>query len=105
MKYAIALAVWTLLSAGGVVADESERDRDNSDRRGPPQAAVEACASAVQGDPCSFEGRRGEAHGGQERPGAQEHGEPERQCAARSLGRLASGSCVASVMAVPRHVA
>ncbi len=61
MRYAIALTVWTLLSAGAIFADESERNRDDGERRGPPRAAVEACASAVQGDPCSFEGRRGES--------------------------------------------
>ncbi len=38
-------------------------DDDGTERKrgpkGPPEAALEACSAAVDGDPCSFEGRRG----------------------------------------------
>jgi len=44
-----------LLFAGSAAADNSSEKQ----RRGPPQVAIEACAAAVEGDPCSFEGRRG----------------------------------------------
>ncbi len=44
-----------LLFAGAAAADDSSERK----RRGPPQVAIEACAAAVEGDPCSFEGRRG----------------------------------------------
>ena len=36
-------------------------DHHNGERRGPPRVAVEACANAVPGDACTFEGRRGES--------------------------------------------
>ena len=48
----------TLLLAGAAAADNSS-EKQRGERRGPPQVAVEACAAAVEGDPCSFQGRRG----------------------------------------------
>jgi len=44
-----------LLFTGAALADDSSEKQ----RRGPPPVAIEACAAAVEGDPCSFEGRRG----------------------------------------------
>ena len=44
-----------LLFAGEAAADDSS----GKQRRGPPPVALEACSAAVEGDPCSFEGRRG----------------------------------------------
>ncbi len=47
-----------------VAAAYAESDQENNPRRehrGPPEAALEACSSSVQGDPCSFDGRRGDA--------------------------------------------
>ena len=35
-------------------------DDERRGRRGPPPEALEACAAQVEGDACSFEGRRGE---------------------------------------------
>ncbi len=58
-----ALLILVLTSSAALAQDDSE-DRRKSDRRGPPEAALEACAAAVQGDTCSFEGRRGEAREG-----------------------------------------
>ncbi|MEL7447867.1 MAG: hypothetical protein AAFN78_01580 [Pseudomonadota bacterium] len=55
-----------LLVTGIAHADPGSGQGEDSgnregERRGPPRVAVEACASAVQGDACSFEGRRGES--------------------------------------------
>lgn len=52
-----------LLLTGVVFAGESMEQK--KDRRGPPVEALEACAAAVDGDDCSFEGRRGENVAGQ----------------------------------------
>lgn len=41
-------------------AQDEADDKRSTERRGPPEAALEACSSAEQGDPCAFEGRRGE---------------------------------------------
>lgn len=35
-------------------------DDEHRGRRGPPPEALEACAAHVEGDACTFEGRRGE---------------------------------------------
>ncbi len=50
----------TLLSGTAYSQDDTEGERKN-ERRGPPEAAVEACAALVQGDPCAFNGRRDES--------------------------------------------
>lgn len=51
----------SLLLVGTAHAQSDEENEPRRDRRGPPQEAVEACSTLVQGDPCSFEGRRGNA--------------------------------------------
>lgn len=51
----IALAI-ALLISGPAYADNEQ----GQEPRRPPAEALEACASSVAGDPCSFEGRRGE---------------------------------------------
>lgn len=60
MKHAITFIVLTTLLAGTALADDDAKRKRDGERRGPPEVALEACASSVQGDPCSFEGRRGE---------------------------------------------
>lgn len=50
----------SLLLVGAAYA-ESEQDNPRREHRGPPEAALEACSNSVAGDPCSFEGRHGEA--------------------------------------------
>lgn len=53
--------IGTLLVFSGAHANDDRETRPRHEHRGPPEVALEACASAVQGDPCSFEGQRGEA--------------------------------------------
>lgn len=53
------LLVTTLLTVTAYAQDDADNERKKG-HRGPPEAALEACASSVQGDPCSFEGRRDE---------------------------------------------
>ncbi len=55
-----------LLATGIAHADPGSsqgmnNENQDAERRGPPRVAVEACANAVQGDACTFEGRRGES--------------------------------------------
>ena len=45
---------------GTAYAQNDTDSKRKNDRRGPPEAALQACASAVQNDPCSSEGRRDE---------------------------------------------
>lgn len=49
-----------LLLAGAAYADSDQQERSRGEHRGPPEVALQACAAAVQGDACSFEGRGGE---------------------------------------------
>ncbi len=56
----IALTTIVLIS-GAAHAEPDENDNSRREHRGPPAEALEACANAVQGDPCSFEGQRGES--------------------------------------------
>ncbi|MBU2676554.1 MAG: hypothetical protein KJP16_05670 [Gammaproteobacteria bacterium] len=56
----IALAAALLLVATAY-AESDQENKPRREHRGPPEAALEACSSSVQGDPCSFEGRLGEA--------------------------------------------
>lgn len=51
----------SVLLFGGAHAGEEKDENSRGERRGPPEVALEACATSVQGDPCSFEGRRGDA--------------------------------------------
>ena len=57
---AMLVATGALLLAGTAAADQSSEKQ----RRGPPPAALEACSAAVEGDPCSFEDRRGNTRDG-----------------------------------------
>ena len=54
----IALATLLLMFSSAHAGDDDKRPK--REHRGPPPVALEACESSVQGDPCSFEGRRGE---------------------------------------------
>lgn len=47
-----------------VIAYSQEGDQPKRERRGPPPVAIEACTALVDGDMCSFEGRRGDAISG-----------------------------------------
>jgi hypothetical protein len=49
----------TLLIAGAAYAESDQENQPRRGHRGPPEVALEACSNSVQGDPCSFEGRRG----------------------------------------------
>ncbi len=79
----IALSVYVLL-AGTAYAESAEDRSPRHERRGPPEAALEACSSLVAGDPCSFEGRgetvQGTCQGPEDRPLAcAPEGEPQRE--------------------------
>lgn len=86
MKRSLLTCAALFLLAANVHAqsnDDGERERGH---RGPPAEALEACSAAIQGDTCSFEGRRGEAlQGTCETPGDKplacrpEGGPPERE--------------------------
>lgn len=60
MKLSLIALFAALLFAGIAYADSDDERKPRGERRGPPAAALEACASSVQSDPCSFEGRDGE---------------------------------------------
>ena len=47
------------LVTGTAYAQPDQENKPNREHRGPPEVALEACSNAVQGDPCSFEGRQG----------------------------------------------
>lgn len=51
----------TLLLVGAAYAESEQENNPRREHRGPPEAALEACSNSVEGDPCSFEGRHGEA--------------------------------------------
>ncbi len=55
----IALAALTLL-AGVTHAQSDQESRPRGEHQGPPKVAFEVCLDSVQGDPCSFEGQRGD---------------------------------------------
>ena len=61
MRRQLFAAITTLLIFGHAYAESDGENGTRHEHRGPPEVALEACASSVQGDPCSFEGRRGEA--------------------------------------------
>jgi len=52
----LANAVCVALFAPSAFADRG--DGEGRERRGPPQEAIDACAALVEGDACSFTGRR-----------------------------------------------
>jgi hypothetical protein len=60
MKHLVIAMTALLLVTGSANASDEDDKRPRAEHRGPPPVALEACASSVQGDPCSFEGRRGE---------------------------------------------
>ncbi len=64
-KYlAAAVVVATMFVAGTSSARKNEDgEKDCDHKRGPPQAAVDACADAADGASCTFESRRGELSG------------------------------------------
>ena len=49
-----------LVVATPVMAEDDQRDGERGKHRLPPPVALEACAASIEGDPCSFEGRRGD---------------------------------------------
>jgi len=61
MKRSLVALIASVLVAGTAYAESDQENKPRREHRGPPEAALEACASLVQGDPCSFEGRRGDA--------------------------------------------
>ena len=64
-----ALALLLVIASAAPAADLNGEGQQRENRR-PPRVAVEACAAAVQGDYCSFEGREGElVEGSCEAPG------------------------------------
>jgi hypothetical protein len=50
----------TLFLVGAANAESDQENKPRREHRGPPEVALEACSTSVQGDPCSFEGRRGD---------------------------------------------
>ncbi len=56
--------VLVMAALSGVAVADRANDAPRGERRGPPAVAVEACAAAVQGDVCSFEGRESETVNG-----------------------------------------
>lgn len=58
MKHTLIALVTTLLLVGTAYAQSDQENKPRREHRGPPEAALEACATFVQGDPCSFEGQR-----------------------------------------------
>ena len=61
MKYSLIALSAALLLAGSAYADSDQEKKPRAKHRGPPPVALEACTNSVEGDPCAFEGRRGEA--------------------------------------------
>lgn len=53
------LALAAGLSLSATAAENSEREG----RRGPPPEAIDACTALVEGDACSFTGRRSDVQG------------------------------------------
>ncbi len=59
----LGLAIIGLVLSSTTFAGELHEGKGK--RHGPPPVAIEACAAAVDGDACSFEGRQGDALSGQ----------------------------------------
>jgi hypothetical protein len=64
MHHSLIALIATVLVAAVAYAEPDEDTKPNRGHRGPPEAALEVCSSSVQGDPCSFEGRRGDSLSG-----------------------------------------
>ena len=60
MKRSLVALIASQLLIGMAHAQSEDENKPRREHRGPPAEAVEACSTLVQGDPCSFEGRRGE---------------------------------------------
>jgi len=61
MKFILISALVSILLSGAASAEDEDKKEQQREHRKPPEVAFEACAAAVQGDQCSFEGRRGES--------------------------------------------
>ena len=61
MNHSLIALIATTLLVGTAYAESDDENKPRREHRGPPEAALEVCASSVQGDSCSFEGRRGDA--------------------------------------------
>ena len=64
MKLGLIYVLASILFIATAIAKDGENEDRQREHGKPPEVALEACAAAVQGDPCSFIGRRGEALGG-----------------------------------------
>ncbi len=60
MNRSLVALIASQLLMGTVNAQSDEENKPRREHRGPPAEALEACSILVQGDPCSFEGKRGE---------------------------------------------
>ena len=60
MKSALICVLASILLFATAAAEDGENEERQRNHGKPPKVALEACAAAVQGDQCSFEGRRGE---------------------------------------------
>ncbi len=60
MNHTLITLIATLLLVGTAYAESDQENKERREHRGPPEAALEACSTLVQGDPCSFEGQRGD---------------------------------------------
>ena len=60
MNHILTTLIATLLLVGTAHAESDQENKERREHRGPPEVAMESCSSSVQGDPCSFEGRRGD---------------------------------------------
>lgn len=60
MNHKFIASIVSLLLVSTAYAESDDANKPRREHRGPPEAALEACSGAVQGDPCSFEGRRGD---------------------------------------------
>lgn len=59
-NFVLSLMLLTAVAGTAFAQDDDGGNSREQGRRGPPPEALEACSAAVSGDPCSFEGRRGE---------------------------------------------
>ena len=55
----IAVLAFVFAAHAGAADTDEQRQKGKKHRKAPP-AALEACSSLVEGDPCSFTGRRDE---------------------------------------------
>lgn len=61
MKHLLIIGITLVaLCTHTAMAQYDDNGQGRRGHRGPPQVALDACASATEGDSCSFTGRRGE---------------------------------------------